>query len=385
MLSHFFKAQSSRLCSNTHKFPFFVMSWVGVAFTTGTNVSQYWLPDARRSLRMIRPTGSNVIQISAYLYQVGLKSVRPGRQTSERALAFIIRRVRRAGYKVFLKPTVYVTDEKGEYLWRGNIPPTWQWFDRLYIPYMMRMAWLARRERVDILSVGSEYVKTEKATGLWRHTIRRVRSVYKGELTYIANHDSYFKVKFWHQLDFISLAAYFKLVPKTQKFVPSVQRTTKMIAYRAYRIQTFRRRAGLLKKGVLIAEVGFQSKGGLVNYLTPWDWDAEGPRDVSSQTRMYRIFTSVFLSQRWSLGMIFWHWEPIPNAGRTYARKGYTPQGKPALTVMTRSFKRYCQWFSSASFIAIPAILFSMAPSTFIFLFCISLPRSWNEMDKSYY
>lgn len=315
---------------------------VGVAFGTGTDVSRYWSSGTTNSLNKVGHTGSNVIQISAYLNQIGLKSSTPAKQTNIKALSYIIRKAKKSGYKVFLKPTVYVSNEKGSYIWRGNIQPTWRWFNQLYIPYIMRMARLARREKVDILSVGSEYKPTRQSQLMWYYTIKKVRSVYKGKLTYIANHDSYFKVRFWKHLDFISIAAYFKLVPKTQKWIPNLRQTEKLFAARASRIQRWRRDTGLKNKGVLMAEVGFQSKGGLPNYRAPWDWDAQGNRNLHAQAKMYDAFTKVFLSQRWSLGIIFWHWDFDVSAGRQYSEDGYTPQNKPAEIIMTRRFKAYC-------------------------------------------
>lgn len=212
----------------------------------------------------------------------------------------------------------------------------------MYIPYIVNMARIAQRERVDILAVGSEYRRTLAAPNLWRHTIRKVRAVYKGRLTYIANHDSYKSVRFWRMLDFISIAGYFKLIPAKQKYVPNLSQTVKLFETRAAVIQRYLRQNNLDDMYVLIAETGFQSKGGTINYARPWDWDAKGSLNYHSQTKMYDAFTRVFMARDWSLGVIFWHWDLDPDAGRTHSKLLYTPQQKPALRVVRKRFYAKC-------------------------------------------
>lgn len=45
----------------------------------------------------------------------------------------------------------------------------------------------------------------------WYSLIKQVRSSFSGQLTYAANFDNYQNIKFWDQLDFIGINAYFKL------------------------------------------------------------------------------------------------------------------------------------------------------------------------------
>lgn len=61
------------------------------------------------------------------------------------------------------------------------------------------------------------------------------------------------------------------------------------------------------------------------------------------QAKMYEAFFSEFLSQEWSLGVILWHWELEPWAGKKHpSRKWYTPQHKPAQKILTKFFRKYC-------------------------------------------
>lgn len=72
---------------------------------------------------------------------------------------------------------------------------------------------------------------------------------------------SYFKVKFFDAVDFVSVSAYFRLLFTENAKVPSYEETLGMFNWRATRMQRWLKDAGLMEKGVLIAEVGFQSKG----------------------------------------------------------------------------------------------------------------------------
>lgn len=51
------------------------------------------------------------------------------------------------------------------------------------------MAEIARQERVDLFAVGSEYAASLNQPKQWKKVIRRVRSIYKGKITYVGNHD----------------------------------------------------------------------------------------------------------------------------------------------------------------------------------------------------
>lgn len=137
----------------------------------------------------IRRDGANYVQISAYGRQIGRNPSRYIRVTDDDSLSYIIDRVHADGLRVFLKPVIEPVTAKGGFLWRGFIPGTNRWFDKVHTPFIMRMARLADKHGVEIMSIGSEYVGTLGNTAKWRDTVRSVRRVYKGKVTYIANHD----------------------------------------------------------------------------------------------------------------------------------------------------------------------------------------------------
>lgn len=72
---------------------------------------------------------------------------------------------------------------------------------------------------------------------------------------------SYFKVKFFGSLDLVAVSAYFRTVFDAKAKEPNYDETVALFKWRATRMQRWLDVSGLSNKGVLIAEVGFQSKG----------------------------------------------------------------------------------------------------------------------------
>lgn len=273
----------------------------GVALSTGHDTIGYrqWYTDY--TLRQIRAQGSNYIQVSSYLGQRGENSLKTFKVTDDKSIIYIIRKVKRAGFKVFYKPVIEPETRKGGHIWRGRIPGTNAWFKKVYIPWIVRMARIAQREKVDIFAMGSEYARAIHRTSQWIKVIQRVRAVYKGKLTYIANHDvswkqfrtqfllllrevneqrkfsnkseplvrcsviyaiqSYTRAKFFHKLDLISLSAYFKLLPGRRGHSPSLLRSRQLYRRRVDKITRWLQWQDLTDKKVLVAEYGIQSKG----------------------------------------------------------------------------------------------------------------------------
>lgn len=62
-------------------------------------------------------------------------------------------------------------------------------------------------------------------------------------------------------MDFIAISAYFRLVKSESASVPGLKRTKALFEKKVKKIQRWRRREGLNHMDMLVAEVGFQSKG----------------------------------------------------------------------------------------------------------------------------
>ncbi|CAN8062605.1 unnamed protein product [Agarophyton chilense] len=308
----------------------------GVAFSTGHDTWGYRQWYAHRSLSDLLSTGANYVQISVYTKMTSLRALTADQQTDDESIRYIIRAIKARGAKVFLKPVVEVSG----HTWRGYLDGRPVWFEKVYRPFIIKMARIAQEERVDLFSLGSEYRNAEKQLKQWLITIDAVKDVYTGRLTYIANHDSYRRVNFWHRMDYISISAYFKFRGGVRGPSPTMNQTKLLWKNVADDINRWRMWNKFGHKQVLIAEVGAQSKGDGIVYRVPWDWTITAPVDFNEQVKMYEGICSAFMPQKWVAGVVFWNWELQPHAG-TYQPgiAGYTPQNKPALDVMRRYFK----------------------------------------------
>lgn len=99
---------------------------------------------------------------------------------------------------------------------------------------------------------------------------------------------------------------------------------------------------GFSGKNVLIAEVGFQSKGGGVVYRKPYNWKVAAGVDEWEQAKMYEGLLSAFMPKPWCAGVILWNWEIHPYANtREPGPRDYTPQNKMAMHIMKRHFAKW--------------------------------------------
>lgn len=222
-----------------------------------------------------------------------------------------------------------------------QIPGTDKFFRTVYKPYIVRMAKIAQQEGVAIFSVGSELQKTEHMVLKWRSIIKSVRKVYRGKVTYVANHDSFSRVRFWKYLDIISLSGYFRLLKGHRGYSPDMKTTKELWMRKARRVAKWRERSGHTNMQILIAEGGSMSKGNGVVYRTPWDYDVKAATSLWDQAKMYEGLLNAFMAPDWSMGVFIYNWELRPFIGNSWPMvQGYTPQGKPALHIMKKYWRR---------------------------------------------
>lgn len=156
----------------------------GACFSTGHYTDEYRKPYTDVSLRQLKATGATWVKINAYTRMKGLYAPSATRITDDASIRYIVRKAKRYGFNVFLKPVVEVPGS-----WRGFLTGTSMWFNGIYLPFITHMARIAQQERINMFSIGSEYKYAEHKTLQWYRVIARVRSVYSGPITYISNHD----------------------------------------------------------------------------------------------------------------------------------------------------------------------------------------------------
>lgn len=285
----------------------------------------------RPSIDRLSELGVTHLSLPVYFFQDSVQSVtlypKPTDGATPEQLDGVIREIigyaHRSGMKVFLVPIVDL-EHSIEKEWRGTIAPTdWTaWFES-YRAFLMHYARMADELDVEFFSVGTELVSTEGFTEEWLKTIRSVRGVYHGQLTYSANWDHYQEIAFWSELDFLGVSGYFELVAFENPTIPElvegwIQYKEELLAWRAK-----------WQKPLLFVEIGYTSQEGSASQ--PWNYIVKAPVNLEEQRRLYEAMRLTWENEPHLAGLYLWVWEPDRRGPKD---TGYTIAGKPAQDVV---------------------------------------------------
>ena len=259
------------------------------------------------------------------------------------ALQRLIKHAKSRNLRVILMPIVLLDAPRKATEWRGTIKPeSWdKWFES-YTEMMVHFSWIAEVSGVDLLVVGSELVSTETRNNDWQKVIAKVRSIYKGKLTYSSNWDHYTVVPFWDQLDLIGMNSYWSLDEgkKSDATIEDIK-----IAWANIQADLLPFAAGH-RKPIIFLEAGWCSIANAAH--EPWDYTrSDQPEDPDLQRRLYEGFFQTWYGHPQLGGFSIWEWTPNPDpkdrASVEKAARGYTPEHKPAEAVL-RSFLARPPW-----------------------------------------
>lgn len=276
---------------------------------------------------------SNVewIAILPYFYQENETSDSIQRRTSlttwsRRDSSFIhgIRRIKDKGFKVFLKPHLWLGEG-----WRSNIQFTdktkWNTWFASYRKTILHYARMAAVTQSDMFCIGTE-LKTavENNPEAWRSLIKEIRAIYTGKLTYAANWDDELEiVTFWDTLDYIGVQAYF---PLTENGHPNLEQIKEGWQPHKERLKMLSKK---YNKRVLFTEVGYKKEADAT--VRPWEWGSMFSRlfvakSDKTQVLAYEALYSEFWYQDWFAGSYVWQWLDSSD----FAVKGSPAQNKIA-------------------------------------------------------
>ena len=241
-------------------------------------------------------------------------------------LTDIIGHAKAKGLRVILMPIVLLDAPADDTEWRGTLKPhDWhEWFDN-YREMIEHYARIAQATGVDVLVVGSELVSSEKnAPEEWIETIKDVRQIYKGQLTYSSNWDRYDRVPFWKYLDFVGMNSYWELGKDRNVSVEQINHNWQNIQEAMFPFLE------KVHKPVILLEAGWCSLANAAK--DSWDYTQDQlPADNDLQKKLYESFFQSWWGKPQMAGMIMWEMHP---GGDDPSGKGYTPQGKPAEDVL---------------------------------------------------
>ena len=302
----------------------------------------YGTSASKRSLEKLKDLNVEWVAIIPFCYQpiperatIIFMDLSDPRCTSEAGVRQTIRDAHKLGFKVLLKPHLWVG-----YVGKRHTIKLYDnreregWFEN-YEQLLLYYAKLAKEESVEILCIGVELQQlTLPFEKRWRSMIRKVREVYPGPLVYAANWDEEFeKLPFWDMLNYMGLDYYFPLTFKKNTTLSDLVKRTEMIAQKIERVQ---HRWG---KPVIFTEVGFKSTPRAA--WKTWEWEQPGmPVDMKIQAQCYHAVFEVYRKKPWFFGMYWWRWSSDPREGGQLDG-GFTPNEKPAEQIIQR-------WYSNS-------------------------------------
>ncbi|MBN1490668.1 MAG: hypothetical protein JXA69_12185 [Phycisphaerae bacterium] len=291
---------------------------------------------ARTIIPQIANLGADTIMISAARYQENAVSPvlfnDPEKMPSAEQWREIFAVAHANNLRVVLMPIVLLSEPRGTE-WRGEIkPPNWDVWFASYEDYILDMAKLAAANGVEVMTVGSELVSTEKYGDRWKRLIASVRKVFDGKLSYSANWDHYRHIEFWDDLDYVGMTTYHKLASEAGPALEALIDAWKPIKDE---ILTWQATVG---KPILFTEVGWCSQEGASveawNYYHKQEATEAGQEE---QRRLYVAFMETWRDVPEVGGAIWWEWSEAKGGPDDF---NYTPRGKPAEKELSRWFRQ---------------------------------------------
>lgn len=236
--------------------------------------------------------------------------------------------------KIMIKPQIWV--------WRGEFTgliemkseENWKILEDSYQDFILTYAKTAAVMNADILCIGTELEKfVIKRPYFWQNLIKKIKTIYKGKLTYAANWDEYKKLTFWSELDFIGIDAYFPLADKQTPTVSDFEQGWQVHKSEIKRIQK------KFQKQILFTEYGYRSVH--FNGKQPWKVDEfEGNVNLQAQQNGLQAIHNQFWKEDWFAGGFVWKWFHKHEKVGGEKNNRFTPQNKPAEKLLKKLYSK---------------------------------------------
>ena len=238
------------------------------------------------------------------------------------------------GIQVMIKPQLWFDFGKYTGYFKLETEEEWLAFEQEYEGYILQYAELSEQYELDLFCIGTELIAfIENRPEFWTQLIQKVRKIYSGRLTYAGNWDSYDRVHFWHQLDYLGVDAYF---PITDAQTPDIKACIEGWKKPAAGMRDF---AAAHNLQVLFTEWGYRS----TDYCCrrPWDYNETRPMNEVAQANATAGVFEALWNEPWFVGGFLWKWNPhhAQSGGSTNTR--FTPQNKQAEEVIKSYFEAH--------------------------------------------
>ena len=229
---------------------------------------------------------------------------------------------------ILLKPLTAFTNSTDDFWgdFYANSEEEWKEIEMTYRDLILSVAKLSNEyPQIQILSIGNELREfTKRRPEFFKKLIQELRSSYPNlKLTYAANWDEYNQTKFWNDLDYIGVNAYFPLLNKASPTSAEIKTALNPIKLS---LQNFSCRHN---KPILFTEYGFRS----IDFAAWKAWELE-ELSVSNinyevQQNGYQAFLETFWNEDWVAGGYYWEWKiPLSDNSNGFDNWWYV-NGKP--------------------------------------------------------
>ncbi len=288
--------------------------------------------DYSQQVEEISNLGAEWIQVNIKFFQENIYSSRivsdKGFESYWIQFENILIKSKEKDLKVTILPIILLSNPSGSN-WRGLIEPydLDKWFS-YYSKMILRIANLAEKHDVEMLTVGSELVNLQQYTGRWEDIIDEIKGVYNGKLNYAANWDAYQTLGFLDKLDYLGLSGYFDLTTNPEPSKWSLRSSWYRIKKE---ILDFQKENNI---PIIFTELGYASQDG--TNMHPWNYYASDVVDLEEQKDCYEAFLAVWASDKNFHGAIIYDWFLDGGPNDT----GYTVKDKPAEKIVRKWFEQ---------------------------------------------
>jgi hypothetical protein len=244
-----------------------------------------------------------------------------------------IEELRKKNIKIMVKPQIWVW--RGEFT--GDIKMSneddWKTLEDSYTSFILEYAQLAEETRSEMLCIGTELENfTKERPEYWNHLIKTIKTIYKGKLTYAANWDEFKRTPFWNELDYIGVDAYF---PVSDQQTPTLEACKAGWQTHKAVIKSI---SETHNKPILFTEYGYRS----MDYTGRKPWDSDHTLqslNFQGQANATQALFEEFWSEDWFAGGFVWKWFHAHDKVGGNEDNQFTPQNKPAETVIQTYYK----------------------------------------------
>ena len=238
------------------------------------------------------------------------------------------------GMTVMIKPQLWFDQGKYTGYFALEKEEDWQAFEKEYEGFILQYAALSEAYNLDLYCIGTELIAfVEHRPRFWTDLIEKIKRVYSGKLTYAGNWDSYNRVHFWDDMDYLGVDAYF---PVSDEETPSVAKCIKGWKQHAEEMHNFGDKHGLK---VLFTEWGYRSTDFCAR--RPWDYNEDRPMNEAAQAKAIDAVFQSFWDEPWFAGGFLWKWNANHEQSGGPTNTRFTPQNKQAQSVISRHFHAF--------------------------------------------